>query len=46
MNTTHYKSNRNIKKLPVFNDEKDLLSFLERSLTDNLKQFTDVRARP
>lgn len=42
MNTTHYKSNRKIKKLPVFNDEKDLLSFLERSLTDNLKQFIKV----
>ena len=42
MNTTQYKSNRKIKKLPVFNDDKELLQFLERSLTDNLKQFIKV----
>ena len=33
---------KRIKKLPVFQDEKDLLTFLERSLTDNLKQFIKV----
>ena len=42
MATTQIKSNRNIKKLPVFEDEKDLLIFLERSLTDNLKQFIKI----
>jgi putative transposase len=44
MHTTHYKSNKitKIKKLPIFDDEKDLLQFLERSLTDNLKQFIRV----
>lgn len=39
MATTQIKSIRTIKKLPVFDDDKDLLAFLERSLTDNLKQF-------
>lgn len=42
MSTTHINSNKTIKKLPVFEDEKDLLQFLERSLTDNLKQFIRV----
>ncbi len=42
MSTTQINSNKRIKKLPVFEDEKDLLSFLERSLTDNLKQFIRV----
>ncbi len=42
MLTTHNKSIKQIKKLPVFDDEKDLLNFLERSLTDNLKQFIRV----
>ena len=42
MHTTHNKSIKQIKKLPVFDDEKDLLNFLERSLTDNLKQFIRV----
>lgn len=42
MPTTQKQSNRKIKKLPIFEDEKDLLSFLERSLTDNLKQFIRV----
>ena len=39
---TQNNSIRRIKKLPVFEDEKDLLVFLERSLTDNLKQFIKV----
>ena len=39
---TQNNSIRRIKKLPVFEDEKDLLTFLERSLTDNLKQFIKV----
>ena len=42
MSTTQINSNKRIKKLPVFEDEKDLLSFLERSLTDNVKQFIRV----
>lgn len=42
MPTTHINSNKVIKKLPVFEDEKDLMQFLERSLTDNLKQFIRV----
>ena len=42
MHTTHNKSIKQIKKLPVFDDEKDLLNFLERSLADNLKQFIRV----
>jgi len=42
MLTTQKHSNKTIKKLPVFEDEKDLLQFLERSLTDNLKQFIRV----
>ncbi|MCA9348103.1 hypothetical protein KC867_01690, partial [Candidatus Saccharibacteria bacterium] len=42
MTTTQKYSNKRIKKLPVFDDEKDLLQFLERSLTDNLKQFIRV----
>lgn len=42
MLSTQKHSNKTIKKLPVFEDEKDLLSFLERSLTDNLKQFIRV----
>src|SRR5579884_3629981 len=42
MSTTQKHSSRTIKKLPVFEDEKDLLQFLERSLTDNLKQFIRV----
>jgi len=42
MPVTQKQSNRKIKKLPVFEHEKDLLSFLERSLTDNLKQFIRV----
>lgn len=42
MPTTQNYSNKTIKKLPVFEDEKDLLQFLERSLTDNLKQFIRV----
>lgn len=42
MSTTQVYSNKVIKKLPVFEDEKDLLQFLERSLTDNLKQFIRV----
>lgn len=42
MHTTQTKSIKKIKKLPVFNDDKELLSFLERSLTDNLKQFIRV----
>lgn len=42
MSTTQTNSNKSIKKLPVFDDEKDLLTFLERSLTDNLKQFIRV----
>lgn len=42
MLATQKQSNRKIKKLPVFEHEKDLLSFLERSLTDNLKQFIRV----
>jgi transposase-like protein len=42
MSTTQNNSNKQIKKLPVFEDEKDLLQFLERSLTDNLKQFIRV----
>lgn len=39
MATTQIKSIRSIRKLPVFEDDKELLAFLERSLTDNLKQF-------
>ncbi len=39
---TQIHSNKTIKKLPVFDDQKDLLQFLERSLTDNLKQFIRV----
>jgi len=39
MSTTQNNSIKRIKKLPVFEDDKDLLQFLERSLTDNLKQF-------
>lgn len=39
MTTTQNKFNRKIKKLPVFDDQKELLQFLEKSLTDNLKQF-------
>ena len=39
---THNNSIKTIKKLPVFEDDKDLLQFLERSLTDNLKQFIRV----
>lgn len=39
MLTTQNHSNKTIRKLPVFEDENDLLQFLERSLTDNLKQF-------
>jgi transposase-like protein len=42
MTTTQINSSKVIKKLPVFQDDKDLLSFLERSLTDNLKQFIKV----
>ena len=42
MATTQINSNKTIKKLPVFEDEKDLMQFLERSLTDNLKQFIRV----
>jgi hypothetical protein len=42
MPTTQNNSIKSIKKLPVFDDEKDLLQFLERSLTDNLKQFIRV----
>lgn len=42
MPTTHSNSNKTIKKLPVFEDERDLMQFLERSLTDNLKQFIRV----
>jgi len=39
---TQTNSIKRIKKLPVFDDEKELLQFLERSLTDNLKQFIKV----
>lgn len=42
MLTTQNHSNKSIRKLPVFDDDKDLLQFLERSLTDNLKQFIRV----
>jgi len=42
MSTTQINSNKRVKKLPIFEDEKDLLSYLERSLTDNLKQFIRV----
>lgn len=42
MLTTQKHSNKTIRKLPIFEDEKDLLQFLERSLTDNLKQFIRV----
>ena len=42
MLTTQNNSTKTIKKLPVFEDEKELLQFLERSLTDNLKQFIRV----
>jgi hypothetical protein len=42
MTTTQKQSIRKIKKLPIFEDEKDLLIFLERSLTDTLKQFIRV----
>jgi len=43
---TQTNSIKRIKKLPVFNDDKELLQFLERSLTDNLKQFIKVRIIP
>jgi putative transposase len=39
MSTTQTKSTRTIKKLPVFDDDRDLSLYLERSLTDNLKHF-------
>ncbi len=42
MSTTQINNNRRIKKLPIFEDDKELLQFLERSLTDNLKQFIRV----
>ncbi len=42
MSATQNNSIKTIKKLPVFDDDKDLLAFLERSLTDNLKQFIRV----
>jgi transposase-like protein len=42
MLTTQKHSNKTIKKLPVFEDDKELMQFLERSLTDNLKQFIKV----
>lgn len=42
MSTTQNNSIKSIKKLPVFEDDRDLLQFLERSLTDNLKQFIRV----
>lgn len=42
MLTTQNNSIKQIKKLPIFDDDKDLLQFLERSLTDNLKQFIRV----
>lgn len=42
MPTTHTNSNKIIRKLPVFDDERELMQFLERSLTDNLKQFIRV----
>jgi len=39
MSTIQTKSNRKVKRMPVFNDDKELSSFLEKSLTDNLKHF-------
>lgn len=42
MLTTQNNSIKQIKKLPVFDNEKDLSNFLERSLTDTLKQFIRV----
>src|ERR1700758_639424 len=39
MPTTQIKSNRTVKKMPLFDDDKELSSYLERSLTDNLKHF-------
>jgi len=42
MVTTQNNSIKQIKRLPIFDDDKDLLQFLERSLTDNLKQFIRV----
>lgn len=39
MTTTQFKSTKKIRKMPVFDDEKDLSAFLEKSLTDNLKHF-------
>lgn len=39
MSTTQFKSTKKIRKMPVFDDEKDLSAFLEKSLTDNLKHF-------
>ena len=42
MSTTQNNNIRRIKKLPIFEDDKDLMQFLERSLTDNLKQFIKV----
>ena len=42
MLATQSHATKTIKKLPVFEDEKDLMQFLERSLTDNLKQFIRV----
>ena len=39
MLTTQTKSIKKIKKMPIFNDEKELSLFLEKSLTDNLKYF-------
>lgn len=42
MVTTRNNSIKQIKRLPIFDDDKDLLQFLERSLTDNLKQFIRV----
>lgn len=42
MSTIQNNSIKKIKKLPVFDDDKELLQFLERSLTDNLKQFIKI----
>lgn len=39
MATTQTKSNRTVRKLPVFDDDRELSLYLERSLTDNLKHF-------
>jgi transposase-like protein len=39
MTTTQFKSTKKIRKMPIFDDEKDLSAFLEKSLTDNLKHF-------